>query len=161
MITLYLADFAIGLFVGTLAQSAIAPARQARQIFTGAWYMGGLFIILAFLDSKVRGAVPKADLPSVETLVTLVILGIIAGLLFAKKIFVQDDSNPSNTPEADAPKADAPKADAPKADAPKADASVSQVKSNPTQSNPKPTQKPNQTQSNQKPSQKPSQKRKK
>lgn len=93
MITLYLADICLGLFIGTLAQSAIAPAPQARKVFTASWYVGGLFIALAWVDSQSRGLVNKyqinesvgnGSLPSVDTLVFLVIIGIIAGLILSK-----------------------------------------------------------------------------
>jgi hypothetical protein len=93
MFTLYLADICLGLFIGTLAQSAIAPAPQARRVFTAAWYVGIVFIALAWLDSQSRplvyktqieNAVDHGALPSVETLVFIVIVGIIAGLILSK-----------------------------------------------------------------------------
>ena len=51
----YIADFALGLFVGVYALASFAPKQKAREVYRTCWFFCGAFVVLAYLESVVAG----------------------------------------------------------------------------------------------------------
>ncbi len=52
----YIADFALGLFVGVYALASFSPTKEiAEKVYRLCWFFGGGFVILAYLQSTLSG----------------------------------------------------------------------------------------------------------
>lgn len=51
----YLADFALGLFVGVYALASFSPAEIAREVYRTCWFFCGAFVLLAYLQHAASG----------------------------------------------------------------------------------------------------------
>ena len=83
---IYVADFVLGFFVGTLALASFGPAPNARWIYKNAWYIGLVFVGLSFFQKSIY--TPTLNPPSSFVLGFIVIIGICTSLfggLFALK----------------------------------------------------------------------------
>ncbi|MEE2643849.1 MAG: hypothetical protein VYD19_02840 [Myxococcota bacterium] len=80
-LSLIIANFCLGLFVGALAYSPLAPAEKARAAFRNAWYIGVVFVGLAFFDQLIRSASARS-----EGQLTFVFVGIALGLFLNRQL---------------------------------------------------------------------------
>ena len=89
----YIADFALGLFVGVYALASFAPKQKAREVYRTCWFFCGAFVILAYLAEPirpdVRGHKDASSILGLSNLEWMVILGIavafIGGMQYLKK----------------------------------------------------------------------------
>ena len=52
----YIADFALGLFVGVYALASFSPTKEiAEKVYRLCWFFGGGFVVLAYLQSTMAG----------------------------------------------------------------------------------------------------------
>lgn len=51
----YLADFALGLFVGVYALASFSPAEIAREVYRTCWFFCGGFVLLAYGQHAASG----------------------------------------------------------------------------------------------------------
>jgi uncharacterized membrane protein YesL len=49
----YIADFALGLFVGVYALASFSPAEVAREVYRTCWFFCAGFVVLAFLQNLI------------------------------------------------------------------------------------------------------------
>ena len=95
----YIADFALGLFVGVYALASFSPTKEiAEKVYRLCWFFGGGFVVLAYLQSTMAGPNARAllrsqksealifGLSSLElTVITGIFLAFVAGKLIIKQ----------------------------------------------------------------------------
>ncbi|MBM4290116.1 MAG: hypothetical protein FJ138_00615 [Deltaproteobacteria bacterium] len=65
----YLAASCLGLFIGVYALSAFAPTSVARDYYRRSWYLGVLFLAIAYAQKSATPAtIIKAAAPSTQSL---------------------------------------------------------------------------------------------
>ena len=94
-LSLIIANFCLGLFVGALAYSPLAPAEKARAAFRNAWYIGVVFVGLAFFDQLIRSASSRS-----EGQLTFVFVGIVLGLFLNRQLSRNAADQPPPAPSA-------------------------------------------------------------
>lgn len=60
----YIADFALGLFVGVYALASFSPAEIAREVYRSCWFFCGGFVVLAYLQSVTASSSARSLLRS-------------------------------------------------------------------------------------------------
>jgi len=84
----YIADFALGLFVGVYALASFSPADVARNVYRTCWFFGGAFVLLAYLQHTASAPSARGLLRGGEDTFTLfglsgLELTVLAGIAFA------------------------------------------------------------------------------
>ena len=86
----YLSSVCLGIFVGVYALSAFAPVSVARDYYRRSWYLGGLFLAVAYLQkttatpSIIKEAGPST-MSLIMTLVASLALSFIAAWTLARR----------------------------------------------------------------------------
>ena len=92
----YLADFALGLFVGVYALASFSPAEIARDVYRACWFFCGGFVLLAYIDhatsapsarSLLRGEADGFSLFGLSGLELTVLLGIAVAFVGGQALF--------------------------------------------------------------------------
>lgn len=80
----YLATICLGTFVGVYALSAFAPVSVARDYYRRSWYLGVLFLAVAYLQkTTVTPSIIKAAGPSTMNLILLLVASLITSFIAA------------------------------------------------------------------------------
>ena len=95
----YIADFALGLFVGGYALASFSPTKEiAEKVYRLCWFFGGGFVVLAYLQSTMAGPSARGILRSqksealvfgLSSLELTVITGIFLSFVVGKLIIKQ------------------------------------------------------------------------
>ena len=93
----YLADFALGLFVGVYALASFSPAHLARKVYQACWFFAGGFVLIAGLQKMNDADVLSRDIPpsrilGLSTLEWTVIVGITTAFVAGKIIIRRWDN---------------------------------------------------------------------
>lgn len=102
----YIADFALGLFVGVYALASFAPKEVARDVYRTSWFFCGGFVLLAYFESVnagpsaqrlLRGQQDHFSLMGLSGLEWIVILGImvafVGGMKYLKQMMASQGGN--------------------------------------------------------------------
>jgi hypothetical protein len=83
----YLATLCLGAFIGIYALSAFAPVSVARDYYRRSWYLGGLFLAVAYLQkTNTPATLIKSAGPNTLTLITLLALSIAASFIIGWRL---------------------------------------------------------------------------